>query len=153
LKIDFQLYRYDEDGQIQRPALYRAELDSQPGIMTFTLPPTAPELIVGKHYYWQVALICNPAHGSEDLIADAEIQVVDKRLPELERWYDLLKSTLDRKNSQSLSTLLSDLAALEQASAQTETDPTRSPDRSRELLQHGQQLIQIANHPLQPIAN
>ncbi|NJL41355.1 MAG: DUF928 domain-containing protein [Leptolyngbyaceae cyanobacterium SM1_4_3] len=115
LTIDFRLYVYGADGRLQPQPVYRTELNSAPGIMLFTLPETEPELLVGQRYYWRAGLVCDPNHGSETLIVDAEMQVVEGTVSQSERWYDLLRETqvTSTSEAQSLSALLLELAALE----------------------------------------
>jgi hypothetical protein len=56
--------------------LYRTEMQSQPGIMQFSLPPNLPPLTIGQSYKWQVVLVCEPRVPSMNVVATAEIQVV-----------------------------------------------------------------------------
>ncbi|MEG3863738.1 DUF928 domain-containing protein [Microcoleus sp. herbarium12] len=56
--------------------LYRTEMQIQPGIMQFSLPPNLPQLSIGQSYKWQVVLICDPNSPSRNVVAAAEIQVV-----------------------------------------------------------------------------
>ncbi|HEY9697843.1 MAG TPA: DUF928 domain-containing protein [Trichocoleus sp.] len=155
LPIDFRLYTYDSSGNLQARPVYQTELMSQPGIMTLTLPSSQPGLTVGQRYYWQAALICDPNHGSEDVIVSAEMTVVGNTLPEPERWYDLLESTLMKTNASSQFTvvaLLSQLADLERTAAQEVANSTNNAtanhrlklqERSAAILQHSENLIQI----------
>jgi len=71
--IEFRLYKYDANGQVQR--LQWIKLQSSQGIMTWTLPQSESGLAVGK-YSWQVALICNSNRPSEDMIDGADLEVV-----------------------------------------------------------------------------
>ncbi|WP_099067559.1 DUF928 domain-containing protein [Nostoc linckia] len=73
-EIKFSLYRY-EDGKPK--SLYTKQLQSSPGIMQFSLINEKMSLSVGQQYLWQVALLCNPNHPSENLIVRAEIKVVE----------------------------------------------------------------------------
>lgn len=151
--VDFRLYRYGADGKLQHQPVYQTELSSTTGVMTFTLPQSEPALVVGQHYFWQAALICDPNHGSEDLIISAEMRIVENTLPESERWYDLLRAGLETAQSQSAAALLLELAALEKASGEdlarsastaTEGDRGRLSERSQATLQHSQDLTQVA---------
>ena len=56
--------------------LYKTEMQSQPGIMQFSLPPNLPQLSIGQSYQWQVVLVCDPNASSMNVVAMAEIQVV-----------------------------------------------------------------------------
>lgn len=127
LAVDFRIYRYESSGKLQPQPIYQSELSSQPGIMTITLPQSEPSLTVGQHYYWQAALICDPNHGSEDLIVGAEMQIVESSQPETERWYDLLQGASPAE----LTSLLQGLATLEQSSGDAATQ------------RHGQRLKQV----------
>lgn len=56
--------------------LYRTEMESQPGIMSVALPPNLPQLSIGQSYQWQVVLVCDRNIPSMNVVATAEIQVV-----------------------------------------------------------------------------
>jgi hypothetical protein len=56
--------------------IYRTEIQSQPGIMSFTLPSNLPQLKVGQSYKWQVVLVCDRNVPSRNAVAVAEIRVV-----------------------------------------------------------------------------
>ncbi|UBF30424.1 DUF928 domain-containing protein (plasmid) [Kovacikia minuta CCNUW1] len=56
--------------------LYRTEMQSQPGMMQFTLPQTEKGLMVGQDYRWQVVLVCNPNSPSSNIVTTAEVEVV-----------------------------------------------------------------------------
>lgn len=116
LTIDFRIYRYTSATQLQPQPVYQTELKSSAGMMAVTLPPTEPPLTVGERYFWQAALICDPNHGSEDLIVGATMQIVENSIPESERWYDLLQSAAPSD----VAALLLNLATLEQASSNVE---------------------------------
>jgi hypothetical protein len=112
LPIDFRIYRYDND-RLQPQPVYQTELTSTPGIMNVTLPQSEPALRVGERYFWQAALICDPSHGSEDLIVGTDMLIVSSGTPETERWYDLFQTA---PLSESLG-LLQQLATLAQSSS------------------------------------
>jgi Domain of Unknown Function (DUF928) len=57
-------------------ALYRTEMQSQPGIMSVALPSNLPQLSIGQSYKWQVVLVCDRNVPSRNVVAAAEIQVV-----------------------------------------------------------------------------
>lgn len=148
LPIDFRLY---QSGTVTRPQpqlVYQTELDSQPGIMSVTLPSTEAELTVGQRYYWQAALICDPNHGSEDLIVGADLEVVASTVPESERWYDLLQIALN-ETPPSSTALLQELSTVEQtlgeALAQVKAPDTAEDQQelSQTVLRHSQQLNRI----------
>jgi Domain of Unknown Function (DUF928) len=56
--------------------IYRTEIQSQPGIMSFALPSNLPQLTIGQSYKWQVVLVCDRNVPSRNVVAAAEIQVV-----------------------------------------------------------------------------
>jgi Domain of Unknown Function (DUF928) len=56
--------------------LYRTEMQSQPGIMSVALPSNLPQLSIGQSYKWQVVLVCDRNVPSRNVVATAEIQVV-----------------------------------------------------------------------------
>jgi Domain of Unknown Function (DUF928) len=56
--------------------LYRTEMQSQPGIMSVALPSNLPQLSIGQSYQWQVVLVCDRNVPSRNVVAAAEIQVV-----------------------------------------------------------------------------
>ena len=56
--------------------LYKTDMESQPGIMSVALPPNLPQLSIGQSYQWQVVLICDRMLPSRNVVATAEIQVV-----------------------------------------------------------------------------
>lgn len=151
IPIDFQLYAYGSDGELQRQPVYQTELSSTPGVMTLTLPETESGLVVGQRYYWQVALLCDPSHPSEDAIAGADIQIVEPTTPEDERWYDLLNAAANSGNgsSQTTDALLRELAMLERSNGEEwAADPNADPDaleNSQEALQQSDRLMQIVD--------
>ncbi|NES22964.1 MAG: DUF928 domain-containing protein [Symploca sp. SIO3E6] len=75
--MQLRLHKYDSDGTPQ-PIGEVISMESSPGIMAFTLPENGPELKVGQTYLWQVSIICNPDKESSILIAEEDIQVVEK---------------------------------------------------------------------------
>lgn len=138
LPMEFALYKYGPDS---RPKLaHKLELKSSPGIMKLSFPKDKPALAVGQRYLWQVAILCDPNHPSSDLVAKAEIEVVEMP-PTLKRalstrmdrheiidlyakaglWYDALSEALETAENSRLgevaSTLLEDLAKLEEPEA------------------------------------
>ncbi|WP_404790457.1 DUF928 domain-containing protein [Altericista sp. CCNU0014] len=67
-----QLRLFTSTGQ----PLYRTQMQSQPGMMQFSLPQDRPGLAIGQSYRWQVVLVCNPNISSMNVVAVAEIAVV-----------------------------------------------------------------------------
>ena len=98
-----------------------------------TLPKDRPELRVGHTYLWQVTILCDPDNASSDLIARADIQVVEMPsaldstfvdssnksdfYAKASLWYDALGEALKLAEESKLgevgSTLLENLAELE----------------------------------------
>lgn len=72
-----QLRLFSRSGQ----ALYRTEMESQPGIMSVALPANLPQLSIGQSYQWQVVLVCDRNVPSRNVVATAEIQVVQAAAP------------------------------------------------------------------------
>lgn len=160
LSLEFRLYVYDADGHLDPQPVYKTTQLSTTGIMTLTLPPEV-SLSPGKTYYWQVALLCNPAYPSENLVVGADIQVVDLAAPEESGlWYDQLKATLHAEPSSSSSLaidpsgldLLTELADIERnmsenlaAQAQvTEGNESEAlQEMSIQLLQQSEQLSHV----------
>lgn len=142
IPVEFRIYAYGAEGQLQAPPLYEMTLDSQPGIMSFTLPQEQA-LTVGQTYYWQVALLCDPAHPSEDLVVGTELEVIAPSSDTPTPWYDLLAEAIEPEPDSMaapLLTLIADLAAIEQnLSSATTTDAVLSEELSR----HSEQLMQI----------
>ena len=56
--------------------LYKTQMQSQPGIMSISLPLNRPALAIGQLYQWQVVLICEPNVPTKNVVMKAEIQVV-----------------------------------------------------------------------------
>jgi len=129
--IEFHLYEYTASGKVKR--IYKTQLPSSQGIMNVTLPETEPELAIGRRYLWQVALLCNPNHPSNDLVAEATIDVAEAPLTlktalsatpdrlkkaqlyaESGFWYDAFAQTLGNPQAKAFQlTLLKDLDKLE----------------------------------------
>jgi Domain of Unknown Function (DUF928) len=97
--------------------VYAADLNSQPGIMQFTLPASAPGLAIGQSYHWRVILQCEPGRPSADQLVSAEIELTTgdatpsttQAYAERGLWYDAFALASAPERMQ----LLSDLANLE----------------------------------------
>ncbi|MBD2103734.1 DUF928 domain-containing protein [Leptolyngbya sp. FACHB-261] len=150
--LQFKLYEYNANNQLNPQPVQTLELQSSPGMMQVSLPTNQPGLSVGRTYLWQVVMVCNPNHPSGDLIARSQIRVVEPS-PSLARalaatpdrlmrsqlyaragfWYDALGEALaaasDPKSRDLVSSLLEDLARLE------ESGPGPSARRSASLRQ------------------
>ncbi|WAL62031.1 DUF928 domain-containing protein [Thermocoleostomius sinensis] len=152
LSVEFRLYAHGADGHLQPQPLYEVILESSQGIMSHTLPAEQTGLSIGQSYYWQVALLCDPAHPSEDLVVGTKIDVVASAEPG-SLWYDLLGQALTQtENQEVVLNLLSDLATIEQmASTQVSesNDPSdvnqeeKQADQRRDFMRQSQQLLQI----------
>jgi hypothetical protein len=73
-QVEFHLYEYSSGN---RQLIQKIDLQSSPGIMTWSLPPEQPGLSIGQRYIWQVVVHCNPNRPSSALVAEAEIEVVE----------------------------------------------------------------------------
>lgn len=134
--MEFSLFELAKDGSFKK-LVQKLEFVSSPGIMKLSLKENPPGLVVGQRYFWQVKISCNPNHPSSDLVASAEIQVVElpptlktalsatKNRQEMSNlyaeagiWYDALREALEPAESSKLgqvaSTLLEELANLEE---------------------------------------
>jgi hypothetical protein len=155
-EIEFSLYEYDANGKSQR--IQSTKLQSRSGVMTFTLPKETLGLSVGKTYFWQVALLCNPNHPSEDLLVKTEIQFVSipsslknslARIKEPQKradlyaeagfWYDALAEVIEEpKNQAYVLNLLEDLRKIE-----VEVAKNAAGRRQKYLQEYALQLEQI----------
>lgn len=147
--VEFRLYTYGADGALQPQPLYEVMLENSPGITTFTLSNDEPGLAVGR-YYWQVALLCDLAHPSEDLVAGTEIEVVAAASDLASLWYDMLSDTLASDGN--VLNLLLNLAAIENAAGTELANTANSTngnqrknveERRQELLKQSDQLLKI----------
>lgn len=156
--IEFSLDEY-VNGKPRR--VDTISMHSSPGIMTYSLANKQISLVAGQRYLWQVALLCNPNHPSEDLIASAEIEVVAippklknqisqtkefwKRsdlYAEQGLWYDALAETLNNSaNKVSILNLLTELSQLEKEAIPKVTEPNHKQDLDQQVLR----LQQIIN--------
>ena len=131
--MEFRLYQYEPNGDTK---IHTVNLQSQPGIMSLSLPADQPGLTVGQRYRWQVVILCNPNRPSEALVAEADIEVVEPS-PALAKelaatnnliekanlyaesglWYDALGKALQSTQGTTKDfqlTLLEDLAKVEE---------------------------------------
>lgn len=130
-EADFTLW----GGSNQDKVVYETtiKLPSKPGIVSFSLPKnrTLPPLEVGKSYYWDFSVACDPQNRAEALVAQGQIQRVElnrdlvKSLKnaslrdrpavyaEAGIWYDALTSLAElHRSSPQDSTLAADWAEL-----------------------------------------
>lgn len=73
-QVEFRLFEYSSG---HRQPIQDVDLQSSPGIMTWSMPPEQPGLTVGQRYFWQVVVHCNPNRPSSALVAGAELEVVE----------------------------------------------------------------------------
>jgi len=126
LPIEFRLYKYGSNGQPQLQNKWK--LQSNFGVMTLSLPKDKPGLERGQRYIWQVAMLCDSNRPSNDLVAMAEIDVVempgevgfvgDARtnvdiLAEAGLWYDAISEAFKTGQRDAINDLLKNLATLE----------------------------------------
>ncbi|MUL34927.1 DUF928 domain-containing protein [Gloeocapsopsis dulcis] len=137
--LEFRLYRYEASGN--RALMQKIQLQSQSGIMSFSLPPDTPPLGTGQRYHWQVVLFCNPNRPSSALATGADLDVVAiphdlaSKLATTNNpqqrvnlyasaglWYDALSTALTDTMQQRLELeLLEDLAKLEDTNTTVNT--------------------------------
>jgi hypothetical protein len=92
--LEFRLYKQTNG---KRQLLHKSKMQSQSGLMKFSLPTDQPGLTSGQIYSWQVILSCNPNHPSSDSVAGATLQVVP--LPtSLKSQLANAKSSIDQAN-------------------------------------------------------
>lgn len=122
--------------------LYKTQMQSQPGIMSFSLPQDQPGLTIGQSYQWQVVLVCDPQVSSRNVVATAEIQVVKPAaslqtqlvaapMPQQQSdlyaeaglWYDALATALKAsETAQNQSAVLDLIGSLASSEAQSSKD-------------------------------
>jgi hypothetical protein len=111
-------------------------LPDQPGIVSFSLPAdgTLPPLEVGKNYYWQLFVVCDPQDRDKDMLVEGTVQRVELNpnlVNELKKaslreypaiyaeagiWYDAVTSLAQlRRSSPNDSTIAADWAELLQS--------------------------------------
>ncbi len=71
-KIEFTL-KNQEETYTYRQVL---EIGKTPGIISLSLPESAPPLKVGEQYQWSVAAICQPEDRLQDVVAFGQLQRV-----------------------------------------------------------------------------
>jgi hypothetical protein len=134
LPLEFALYKYTPSGDIK--LAYKTGLRTTPGIMKLSLPKSHLGLMLGERYIWQIAMLCDPNHPSNDVVAKAEIERVEMsptlasklfkirdRTSKIELyaqaglWYDALGETLWGASQKEAGSLLEELAQLEEPGA------------------------------------
>jgi len=84
--IEFSLT--DEDEKVIRPLLEtRIAPPVQPGLHQVRLVDSGVRLEAGKRYQWSVAVLCDPEHPSNDIVAMGAIER-SERPDEAGLWYD-----------------------------------------------------------------
>lgn len=149
LTIEFYLYELAADAN--RVLVQQTNLQSQPGVMEFTLPMDQAGLEIGKRYYWQVVLLCDPNHPSRAIVAGAEIERIAAS-PDLtnalasarnltERaeiyakeslWYDAMSVAVDSGSKAAVNELLVRLKQLE-VEAESEAEQESEGRQSERL--------------------
>ncbi|MDJ0688910.1 MAG: DUF928 domain-containing protein [Xenococcaceae cyanobacterium MO_188.B32] len=127
--VELQLSEYSPSSASGKGnTILKVRLKSSPGIMSYSLPKNQLGLSSGQKYVWQVAILCNPNHPSEDLVVSTETIVVDtptslqKQLTtvsdsltranlyaEAGLWYDALAEAVRAKNNPQAETLTYEL--------------------------------------------
>jgi hypothetical protein len=74
MPVEFALI---EPGQAEPLFVKRFETMSA-GITSLAIPESTPALVPGRVYRWSVALICNSARRSSDIIAQAQIERLER---------------------------------------------------------------------------
>jgi hypothetical protein len=135
--MEFELYELIDKKQ---KSLIRQSIQSQFGLMQFTLPTDRPALAIGKQYFWQVVVYCNKNRPSSALVTKAElmVQVPDAALITAMKtivdpliradryategfWYDAMREAVSvpgPKGKALRDSLLKDLAQQEEVKAQ-----------------------------------
>jgi hypothetical protein len=135
--MEFELYELSDKS---RKSLTRQPVQSQFGLMQFTLPKDRPALTIGKQYFWQVVVYCNKNRPSSALVTKAElvVQAPDAALNAAMKtivdpliradryategfWYDAMREAVSvpgPKGKALRDSLLKDLAQQEEVKAQ-----------------------------------
>lgn len=147
-----ELHLYEDYGGGERQRL-KVDLQSSPGIMTWTLPEQEPGLTVGQRYRWQVVLVCSANYYSNARVAGAAFDVVAPQAdltqalalaadPAIRSeiyakqglWYDALRETWRLDNARASRGRLSLLADLVHLGMITEPGyPNYNPDPNQIL--------------------
>ena len=111
----------DQDNDVYRTTV---ELSGTPGVVSLSLPETAPALKVDQDYLWYFSVVCQPNDRLKDVFVSAWVQRVkpDKKVTDsLKRaiprdrpaiyadaslWYDTISSLADLRRSNSRDTTL-----------------------------------------------
>jgi hypothetical protein len=90
-KIEFTL-KNQEETYTYRQVL---EIGKTPGIISFSLPESAPPLKVGEQYQWSVAAICQPEDRLQDVVAFGQLQRVAPS-PQLQQQLTKAESPIEK---------------------------------------------------------
>lgn len=74
--LEFRIYERVAGGYELLKEIKGRDFRSTPGIMVMSALNGLPELTPGKHYRWQVEMVCNASRPSGNVFAEAEIAVV-----------------------------------------------------------------------------
>lgn len=140
---EIKFYLYEVTGNGER-VVHRASMQSQTGLMQYTLPQTEMTLQVGRLYRWRAALICNPKRPSDLSIAQADFDVIEmpatlkqqlatvrdplqraNLFAESGLWYDAFGTALELQTPRASSLqldFLQNLAETETATSQTKAE-------------------------------
>ncbi|NEO36597.1 MAG: DUF928 domain-containing protein [Moorea sp. SIOASIH] len=76
LELTFTIYSRGSDGKFTK--VRSISLQSSPGIMKLSpFPEGEPGLSVGKDYFWQVVILCDPSYPSSAVVDRVQIEVVE----------------------------------------------------------------------------
>lgn len=76
--MQFTLLEFANDGSYEEVYVQKFQTSWTGGVMRVSLPNYGPSLDVGKHYYWDFSISCNPKDSSGDVLVSGWIE----RIPE-----------------------------------------------------------------------
>ncbi len=161
-QMKFTIYEWVPNGKPKE--VYAMSLQSSPGVMKLSPFKDKPGLEVGKQYFWQVVILCDPDNPSSAIVDAASIEVVgipptlasklNKAINSSEKaniyaeaglWYNALDEALNVAEASKLgevgSALLNDLAKWEAQG----TTPELTPQQRKQSEKRIENLKQIAN--------
>jgi hypothetical protein len=143
--VEFSLLLKDKDGSEKGIYQTSVNLTGTPGIVSISLPATAPELEIGQDYEWRVAMACQTGEVNvNDPFAEALIRRIqpDSSLSQIDRAKPLDRVALYAKEGVWFDAV-ANLAAL----LKSQPNDPQVASAWKELLQ-GAGLGEIANAPL-----
>jgi hypothetical protein len=143
--VEFTLLLRDKDNSENKIYQTSVNLTGTPGIVSISLPATAPELEIGKDYKWMVAMACQTGEVNvDDPFAEALIRRIqpDSSLSQIDRAKPLDRVALYAKEGVWFDAV-ANLAAL----LKSQPNDPQVASAWKELLQ-GAGLGEIANAPL-----